>query len=71
MANMLAGEMAITAINACEVAKVIVDFCHVRATVILTSVIVNKKMTASAIPMTPVLSVPRFAALSNRAGSST
>ena len=62
---MLAGEIAIVAINACEAVRVIVDFCHVRARVILTSVIVKKKITANEIPITPMLSDPRFTALSN------
>ena len=65
IANMLAGEIAIRAINACDAARVIVDFFHVKARVRLTSVIVRKKMMASAIPITPVLLVPKFAALSN------
>ena len=65
VANMLAGEIAITAINAWEAIRAIVDFRQVKARVILTSVIVNKKTMASAIPITPVLLVPRLAALSN------
>lgn len=63
--NILAGEIAIRAINACEAMRLIVDFFQVRARAILTSVIVNKKTMASAIPITPVLLVPRLAALSN------
>ena len=59
---MLAGEMAIMAINACEAVRVIVDFFHVRAWVRLTRVIVSKKMIASEIPITPVLFIPRFTA---------
>lgn len=62
---MLAGEIAIKATNDWEAAKVIVDFFHVKARVILTSVIVSKKTMASAMPSTPVLFVPRFVALSN------
>ena len=65
IANMLAGEIAIRAINDCDAVRVIVVFFHVKARVILTRMIVKKKIRASAIPITPVLLVPKFAALSN------
>ena len=68
---MLAGELAITAINAWEAIRGIVDFFQLRARVRLTRVIVNKNTMASEMPIISVLLVPKFAALSIRAGSST